>query len=101
MPKDSILPTTAPANMVHAYHLLLQGIDITIAPCNMQGKYRIGNVVWVKVPHSKCMEKLKMGHVTEIISSQLVQVDGMPHHLKDLWPVVGSKPSSDDKSDWG
>ena len=70
-----------------------------MAPCNTQGKYRIGAIVWIKTPHSKCTCTLRMGHVMEIISPQSVQVDGVPHHVKDLWPVVWSKPSSDDKSD--
>ena len=69
------------------------------APCNAQGKYRNGDIVWFKTPHSKCTDKLRMGHVTEIISSQPVLVDSVPHHVKDLWPVVGSKLSSDDESD--
>ena len=85
--------------MVHTYHLWLQGIDIVMASCNVQGKHKIDDVVWIKTPHSKCMDKLKMGHVTEIISPQSVQVDGMLCHIKDLRPVVESKPSSDDESD--
>ena len=46
------------------------------------------------------MDKLRMGHVTKIISSQSVQVDGVPRHVKDLQLVIGSKPSSDDESDF-
>ena len=71
MLKDSVSPTTALANMVHTCHLWLRGIDITMAPCNVQGKYRLGNV----------------------------QVMGMLCHIKDLRPIVGSKPSSDNESD--
>ena len=41
MLKDGVSPTTAPANMGHTYHLELWGINITVAPCNAQGKYRI------------------------------------------------------------
>ena len=94
--KDSVSPSTAPANVMHANHLGLRGINIAMAPCNMREKYRIGDVVWVKTPHSKCTDKLRMGHV---ISPQSVQVDGMPCHVKNLQPVIGSKPSSDDESD--
>ena len=45
------------------------------------------------------MDKLRMGHVTEIISPQSVWVDTLPCHVKDLRPLVGSKASSDDESD--
>ena len=58
-----------------------------------------GDIVWIKTPHSKCTDKLRMRHVTKIISLQLVHIDGVPHHVKDLQPVVGSKPSSDNESD--
>ena len=67
--------------------------------CNVQGKYRIGYIVWVKTLHSKCIDKLRMRHVTKIIRLQSVWVDGRPYHVKDLLPVVGSKPSSDDEND--
>ena len=93
-PKDGISPETVLANMVHAYHLRLRGIDIAMAPCNAHGRYRIGNTVWVKTPHNKCKDKFRMGRVTEIISSQSVRVDSVPHHVKDLRSVVGSQPSS-------
>ena len=98
-PKDGVSPTTAPANKVHAYHLELRGIDIATATCNAQGKHRIGDEAWVKTPHSKWTDKLRMGYLTQIISLQSVRIDGMLHHVKDLWPVVGSKPSSDDERD--
>ena len=48
MPKNGVSPTIAPANMVHADHLLLWGIDIAMAPCNMQGKYRRPHTVSVQ-----------------------------------------------------
>ena len=39
-----------------------------------------------------------MEHVTEIIP-QSVRVDGVPRLVKNLQPVVGAKPSSDDEND--
>ena len=70
-----------------------------MVPCNVQGNYRIGNVVWFKILPSKCIDKLRMGHVTEVISPQSVGVDDVPRHVTDLWPVVGLKLSLDDESD--
>ena len=34
-----------------------------------------------------------MGCVTQVYSPQSVQIDGIPHHMKDLCPFMGSKPS--------
>ena len=40
-----------------------------------------------------------MGHVTQVNSLQSVQIDRLPHQVKDLHPFVGSKPSSGHGSD--
>ena len=45
--------------------------------------------VWVKTPHGQCTTKYRVGHVTRITSVQNIMVDGMPHHVKDLRPIVG------------
>ena len=60
-PKDGVLPTTAPANMVDAYHSRLRGIDITMAPSNMQGKYITGDRVWVKTLQASVQTNLEWG----------------------------------------
>ena len=45
--------------------------------------------MWVKTPHGQCTTKYKVGCVTGVTSAQNIMVDGMPHHMKDLWSIVG------------
>ena len=54
-----------------------------------QAVFKPGDWVWVKTPHGRCTTKYKVGRVTRITSVQNVMVDGMPCHVKDLWPIVG------------
>ena len=90
-PKDDVSSATAPANMVYRYHIWLKGINGTsvLTHNQQQAVFKPGERVWVKTPHGRCTTKYKVGHVTGIISAQNITVDGMPHHMKDLRPIVG------------
>ena len=97
-PKDSTSPSTAPANVVHTYRVRIQGISVASPrePKNTQMKYRVGDAVWVRTPHSRCTDRSKTGHVTGLGGPQSVLVDGTPRHIKDLRPFLGSPPTSDE-----
>ena len=45
------------------------------------------------------MTKYITGRVTEVISLQSVKIDAVPHHIKDLRPVIQKQFSSSDESD--
>ena len=51
----------------------------------------MGDIVWVKTLHGKRTTKLIIGHVNQVNSPQSVQIDGIPRHMKDLCPFMGSK----------
>ena len=89
--KDDISSVTAPANMVYGYSIRLKGIDGMPAPTHnqQQAVFKPGDQVWVKTPHGRCTTKYKVGRVTGITSVQNITGDGMPRHMKDLWPIVG------------
>ena len=82
---------TAPANMVYQYLIWLKGINGASVPTHSQQEtvFKLGDQVWVKTPHGQCTAKYKVGHVTRITSAQNIMVNGMPHHMKDLQPIVG------------
>ena len=102
-PKDSISPCTAPTNALHNYSVRIKGIDGTLPPEPLSTRkrdYQVGDVVWVRNPHSRCTTKSKLGRVTGICSPQTVAIDGTPRHVKDLRPVRGScVPSSESDDD--
>ena len=97
--KDDVSPCTAPADALHGYHVWIKGVEDNPLPepvvtCR---KYEKGYVVWVKNPCGKCT-KYSTGRVTEVISLQSVKIDGVPRHVKDLWPVIWTQLSSSDES---
>ena len=83
--KDDISPCTALADMLHRYHFRIKGVEDNPFPEPevTRGKYEKGDVVWVKNTRGKCTTKYSIGCVTEVISPQSVEVDRVPHHVKD------------------
>ena len=53
-------------------------------PLKRTGPFKVGDLVWVKPPHAKCVDPWKEGTVTKIVSERNVEVNGMPRHPKDL-----------------
>ena len=100
-PKDDVSPCTAPANALHRYHVRINGVEDNPFPEPevTRGKYKKGDVVWVKNPRGKCTTKYSTGRVTEVISPLSVKIDGVPRHIKDLRPVIQTQLSSSDESD--
>ena len=43
--------------------------------------------MWVRDPSHKCDVESLIGMITNVISTQMVEVDGMPHHGCDLRPA--------------
>ena len=91
-PKHDVSPLTSPANLFHRYRIRLKGID-THPPDEhkqLQIGYDKGDCVWVKIPNGQCTSPYTHWHVTVVISLQNVLVDGMPRHIRDLRPIMGS-----------
>ncbi|KHJ40057.1 hypothetical protein D918_09885 [Trichuris suis] len=64
--------------------------------------YAAGDAVWVKPPGIRCDRRYQTGTVTDVISSQAVEVDGFPRHVRDLRPrapVVDSTSALEDSQD--
>ena len=90
-PKDNVLPLTAAINLIHRYRIRLKGTDVPPLdkPKQQQIRYDVGDWAWMKTPNGRCTSPYARGHVTGVISSQNVLVNGMPRHVRDLRPVIG------------
>lgn len=42
--------------------------------------------VKVKMPENQCTSRFGLGRVPEIINQQMIRVDGVLHHVKDIQP---------------
>lgn len=55
--------------------------------------YSVGDVVWVRVPGTRCGEESRSGLVTGVLSDDIVEVDGAPWHVRDIRPKVNRRGS--------
>ncbi|MPC49652.1 hypothetical protein E2C01_043461 [Portunus trituberculatus] len=76
--------------MLYQYPVRVRGVD----PCEV-GELEVGEEVWVKLPNARCDERHKKGMVTNVISEQAVEVDGLPRHVKDLHRVTSQQPAAE------
>ena len=87
-PKDDVSASTIPANMIYSYPAHIKGIDV-ILPLEDAGpsNYKVGDSVWVKIPHGRCTTQFGKGTITCMYSPHLVLVDEIPRHVKDVRPL--------------
>ena len=85
--KDNATALTAPVNAIYNYHIWIKGID-TAPPLGHvdSGPFNVGDTVWVKSPHGRCLTQFKRGMVTGIYSPHSVLINGIPRHTRDLHP---------------
>ena len=98
-PRDDNSNRSTPANDIYRYQIrdcvrhspdnlageTLEGTrGITEESLKVAGKYRVGDKVWVRKPGTRCTDKSKPGVVTNVVSQQVVAVDGTPWHVRDL-----------------
>ena len=89
-PKDDASASTAPANVIYSYPARIKGIDFILPPEDAgSSSYKVGDSVWVKIPHRRCPTQFGKGTITGVYSPHSVQVDGTPRHVKDVRPLRG------------
>ena len=85
-PLDDKNADTAPCNKMYRHVVRVRGIDPVVQLENdvVRNIYEVGDAVWVKNPNNRCFDRYKRGEVSRVLSSQAVEVDGMPRHVRDL-----------------
>ena len=94
MPKGNDA-ASAPANQLFRYEVRLLGIDEAgqEPPSAVnQNRFSVGDRVWVRHPSRRCDVRSTEGSVTGVVSSQNVEVDGMPRHVRDLRQATSAPP---------
>ncbi|KRX58915.1 Pol polyprotein [Trichinella sp. T9] len=85
-PRDGRHPWTAPANVVHAYAV-------------RNGRFAVGDSVWVRPPVARCDTRHQKGTVTGVVSDQAVEVDGIPRNVRYLRHRTPSVSAASDFSE--
>ena len=84
-PKDDSSASTTPANVIYSFMARIKGIDVMSPPEDAgPSSYKVGDSVWVKIPHGQCTTQFVKGTITGVYSPYSVLVDGTPHHVKDV-----------------
>ncbi|KRZ83029.1 hypothetical protein T08_13209 [Trichinella sp. T8] len=99
-PRDGRNLWTAPANVVHAYAVRVRGVDrATEEPEEKNGRFAVGDSVRVRPLGATCDTRHQKGTVTDVVSDQAVEVDGMPRHVRDLRRRTPSVSTASDISE--
>ena len=89
-PKDDVSASTAPANVIYSYPAHIKGIDVILPPEGADpSSYKVGDSVWVKIPHGQSTTQFGKGTIMGVYSPHLVHVDGTPCHIKDVRLLQG------------
>ncbi len=73
-----------PAEALYRYRPRLRGEKTGGDQKNLNSRFSVGDMVYVKPPNGRCTSVWKPGRVTKIVSSQTVEVDGVNRHVADL-----------------
>ena len=105
-PRDGEREETAPAAGVYTYTVRdcirpaqteEDQTDSSRMPLVSDGaQLRVGDRVWMRRRGTRCTEVSRRGRVTGAISRQVLEVDGVPWHVRDLRPRHVSASDSDD-----
>lgn len=87
-PTDDVTAASAPASRAHNHQIRVRGIDrrdpATAEVSVRRSGYVPGERVWVRRAGTRCDQRSRAGVVTGEISDVSVEVDGVPHHVRDI-----------------
>ena len=94
MPKGNDA-ASAPANQIFRYEVILLGIYETdkerLSEIH-QTRYSVWDRVWIRHLSRRCVARSSLSSVTRVVSTQNVEMDGMPRHVRDLKVATSSQP---------
>ena len=72
-------------NKLHYYTEKLKGLDRKIdLSKKVLGNSLVSKNVWLKLHEARCVTKWRPDTITREVSEQVVEVDGMPRHVKHI-----------------
>lgn len=86
IPQDDHTSSSTPANIMDRYFTGVHGVDHSCEEDEpeVDSFYQAGDKVWIKLPNVRCDGRHRRGIVTRVVSDQAVEVDRVPHHIRDL-----------------
>ena len=93
-PRDGGTAESAPAAGVYSYSARDCVRPVPTEPVSEEppprvsdgAQFRVGDPVWVRRRGTRCTETSRRGTVTGVVSQQVLEVDGLPWHVRNLRP---------------
>ena len=85
--KNGIDAMSVPQKAVYRYEWRIHVFDDEGESSNVNGKFQIGDEVWVKPPNCRCTTKWHRGTITKVNTENNLEVDGMARHILDVREV--------------
>ncbi|CDW61316.1 hypothetical protein TTRE_0000977101, partial [Trichuris trichiura] len=57
---------------------------VTSTNQDIRRRYNVVDEVWIRPPAGRCDTRYEEGTVTNVLSGQAVEVDGIPRHVRDI-----------------
>ena len=87
-PREGQRETTVPSNVLFQYKWRVPSVTLPKDKSKRNnGKWHLGDNVFVKPPLTRCTSMWPVGVVTGVDSDQRVEVDGVPRHVADVRSV--------------
>ena len=84
-PRKDVDKTSIPSKRLFRYPWRLPSdVNMEVVDDGKSGAFAVGDEVWLKPAVPSCTKKWTPGVVTEVQSSHVVCVDGMPRHVRDV-----------------
>ena len=103
-PRDGETADSAPASGVYRYAVRdcvrpalpdTAEIEQSPPPVSDGARFRAGDPVWVRRRGTRCTETSHQGTVTRVVSGQVVEVNGVPWHVRNVRPRGGDSVDGD------
>ena len=86
-PKNGIDAMSVPQKAIYRYEWRINVCDVEEESSNVNGKFQVGDEVWVKPPNCRCTTKWNRGTITKVNTENNLEVDGMARHILDVRKV--------------
>ena len=85
-PLDNVTDESAPGNILFNYKMRLRGLceSVKVEEACRDNPFATGDPVWVRPPNYRCDNRYDEGVVGDVLSPQVVEINGWPRHVRDL-----------------
>jgi len=101
LPKDGVRQDSVPAIQLYKYEWRNPSISSLLPQRVGDGRFELGQRVWVKPRNVTCTSEWSQGTVTAVNSDLSIDIDGIPRHISDVRSLSRYIPLFGEENDEG